>query len=189
MTSGATEPTNTAFLKAGLLYQYIKQPGVYRCPADISTWAAGTTVNAMGGAGDPRVRSMSMNGYLNGIGYTTTAGFNLYTKESAMVHPGAANLWTFIDENPYSINDGFFINSPNNTANPPTGDTWTDCPATYHNGACGMAFCDGHAIIHKWRDATVLTWTITDNSGPAESPGPNKNADLDWLLGVSTYHY
>jgi len=186
-----TEPTNTDWVKAGLLYQYIKQPGTYRCPADVSTYVTSSqVVNAMGGSGDPRVRSMSMNGYLNGIGYPNfTKGFTVYTKESAMVHPGAANLWTFLDENPYSMNDAFFVNNPNNTANPPTGDGWIDCPASYHNGACGMAFCDGHAIIKKWRDATVLTWTITDNSGTPESPGPDKNADLDWLLNVTTYYH
>ena len=25
-----------------------------------------------------------------------------------------------------------------------------DAPATYHNGACGFSFADGHSEIHKW---------------------------------------
>jgi prepilin-type N-terminal cleavage/methylation domain-containing protein/prepilin-type processing-associated H-X9-DG protein len=32
---------------------------------------------------------------------------------------------------------------------------WNDLPASYHNGACGFAFADGHAEIKKWRDANT----------------------------------
>ena len=187
-----TQPTNTAWLMTGQIYQYIKQPGVYRCPADVSTYVtASTTVNAMGGAGDARVRSMSMNGYMNGSpDYAYAKGFTVYTKDTALVHPGAVNLWVFIDENPYSINDAFFVNNPNNTANPPTGNTWVDCPASYHNGACGIAFADGHAIIKKWRDSTVLTWTHQDHNGyNPQAPGSNPDADFDWLLAATTYYH
>jgi prepilin-type processing-associated H-X9-DG protein len=28
-------------------------------------------------------------------------------------------------------------------------------PASYHNGAAGFAFADGHSEIHKWKD---LPW-------------------------------
>ena len=27
-----------------------------------------------------------------------------------------------------------------------------DFPASYHNGACGFSFMDGHCEIHMWRD-------------------------------------
>jgi len=27
-----------------------------------------------------------------------------------------------------------------------------DYPASYHNGAGGVAFADGHSEIHRWRD-------------------------------------
>ncbi|MGA2244230.1 MAG: DUF1559 domain-containing protein [Verrucomicrobiota bacterium] len=181
------QPTNVLWLMAGQIYPFIKNVGVYKCPADPST-AQGNNVYYKGGPGSSRVRSMSMNGYLNGDPVTYTGfstGFILYTKDSMLAQPGAANLWLFIDENPYSINDAFFINNPNNNQNPPTATAWEDCPASYHNGACGMAFCDGHAIIKKWLDSTVLNWNTTTHGVAA---GQNPASDLDWLLNVTTAH-
>jgi prepilin-type N-terminal cleavage/methylation domain-containing protein/prepilin-type processing-associated H-X9-DG protein len=190
-TGSTTEPTNALWLEAGQIYPYIKNVGVYRCPADTSTYLD-PTAHPMGGAGSPRVRSMSMNGYVGGptasgatyTGYTP--GFRVYKKEADLAPPGPANLFLFIDENPYSINDAFFVNNPNDDKNPPTGNIWIDCPASYHNGACGMAFCDGHAIIMKWHDSTVLTWTHLDHNG--YTANQNHATDLDWLLSVTTAH-
>jgi len=187
-----TEPTNSLWIQAGQIYPYIKNPGVYRCPADNSMYSSTTQqAHPMGGSGNPRVRSMSMNGYVGGptstgtySGYTP--GFRVYKKEADLAIPGAANLFLFIDENPYSINDAFFVNNPDNEKNPPLGDIWVDCPASYHNGACGMAFCDGHAIIKKWHDSTVLNWKYTDHSG--HNPGQTPATDLNWLLDSTTAH-
>jgi prepilin-type N-terminal cleavage/methylation domain-containing protein/prepilin-type processing-associated H-X9-DG protein len=195
MDSGnGTEPTNILWLEAGVIYPYVNNPGVYRCPADTSTYVdSSQTVYPKSGPGNPRIRSMSMNGYINGSkdynGYAS--GFRIYHKESDLAIPGTANLWLLIDENPYSINDAFFINNPANNQNPPTGLDWQDCPASYHNGACGINFCDGHAIIHKWRDPTVLNWDWTTHASSgyvATLPPPNPAADLDWLLAATTAH-
>ena len=32
------------------------------------------------------------------------------------------------------------------------GAQLVNLPASYHNGASGVTFADGHAEIHKWRD-------------------------------------
>jgi len=186
--SVGTEPTNILWIQAGSIYPYVKSPRVYRCPADTSTYQFSTsTAFAVQGPGDPRVRSMSMNGYLNGMnkynGYA--AGFRLYKKDADLAFPGTANLWLFIDENPYSINDGFFINNPNNAQNPPTDSTWDDVPASYHNGACGIAFCDGHAIIKKWLDPGVRTF----NGGQGHAQFASSGPDLDWLMAATTYYH
>ena len=40
---------------------------------------------------------------------------------------------------------------------------WVDWPASYHDGACGFSFADGHSEIHKWRDGRTtqaVTFTI-----------------------------
>jgi prepilin-type N-terminal cleavage/methylation domain-containing protein/prepilin-type processing-associated H-X9-DG protein len=191
MDSGTgTQPTNTAYIKAGQIYPYINNPGVYHCPADQSTYkSANATAYPLGPAGDLRVRSMSMNGYIAGSAdYGYTSGYRVYRKDTDLTIPGSANLWLFIDENPYSINDSFFINNPSSANNPPTGTTWTDCPGSFHAGACGMAFCDGHAIIHKWLDPVVIHWTHLDHPGYAAGQPNNANSDLNWLLAQSTVH-
>lgn len=61
--------------------------------------------------------------------------------------PQPAFTWVTLDEHPDSINDGFFIVSR-------TATQWGDAPASYHNGACGFSFADGHAEVHKWISAT-----------------------------------
>jgi prepilin-type processing-associated H-X9-DG protein len=61
--------------------------------------------------------------------------------------PRPSKTWLFLDEHPDSVNDGFFINNP-------TASAWQDIPASYHNGACGFSFADGHSEIRKWRSAT-----------------------------------
>ena len=33
---------------------------------------------------------------------------------------------------------------------------WGDLPASYHNGACGFSFVDGHAEIKKWKSPTSI---------------------------------
>jgi prepilin-type processing-associated H-X9-DG protein len=54
-----------------------------------------------------------------------------------------------VDEHPDSINDGFFIVEIN-------ASQWGDLPGSFHNGACGFSFVDGHAEIHKWKSGTSI---------------------------------
>jgi len=71
------QPTNVLWIEAGGLYPYLKNVAVYRCPADQSTFStAGGVVHPRGGTGDPRVRSVSMNAWMNPeLGFTLPAGF------------------------------------------------------------------------------------------------------------------
>ncbi|MCI0537077.1 MAG: prepilin-type cleavage/methylation domain-containing protein, partial [Verrucomicrobiales bacterium] len=59
-----------------------------------------------------------------------------------------SQLWVIIDEREDSVNDAFYGQMVNSV-------TICDCPGSYHNGACGLSFADGHAEIHKWLDATT----------------------------------
>lgn len=192
MDSGTgNQPTNTLYIKAGQIFPYVNNPGVYRCPADHSSYVSQSQqANPRGGAGDPRVRSMSMNAWMNfdpnnDVGMNET-GFYVYHKDSDLTHPGAATLWLFLDENPYSINDGFLLELPTSNGNPPTGNGWIDCPASYHNGACGISFADGHAQIRKWTDPVVLNWKTGASLSPAAATPPK--TDLLWLLNLTTTH-
>ena len=172
----AGEQTNSGWIKAGLLYPYVGSPGVYRCPADKSTYNSGT-VYPMGGPGTDRSRSMSMNAWINPSAnalsaYQSGYGYRVYIKTGDLTVPGPANIWLFIDENPYSINDGYFLNVPSN-------DGWVDCPACYHVNSCGVSFCDGHSQIRRWTDPTVLH--CTTGQSPS-SPIGTRTPDLIWLF-------
>ena len=60
--------------------------------------------------------------------------------------PPPVKLWVFVDEHPDSINDGWLVNCVN------CFNGWTDLPGSYHDGACGFGFADGHGEIKKWQD-------------------------------------
>ncbi len=176
------------WIQLGLLYPYVKSPGVYLCPAD------NTLANLGFGAMYPHVRSMSMNAWMSLIG--TWNGQNTvvytFTKESDVSTVlGASHTWVFIDENSHSINDGCFIADPGTD----TGE-WIDYPGSFHNGACGLSYGDGHVEIHKWRDPTVLSVADTlpwGNPNYKNLPvwyGTSQQAintnDLWWLQSRST---
>jgi prepilin-type processing-associated H-X9-DG protein len=85
---------------------------------------------------------------------------------------GAANCWVMLDENPWSINDGWFCTDNSR-------EQWVDKPATYHNNASGLSFADGHTELHKWRDGNLINYNGPLNTGVPVTPGVG---DLDWLM-------
>ncbi|NOS72532.1 MAG: prepilin-type N-terminal cleavage/methylation domain-containing protein [Verrucomicrobia bacterium] len=162
--------TNILLVQAGLLYSYVNSLAVYKCPADRKM---------MGGV--PTARSMSMSCWMNPIrdwnsimGYGGGSALRVFKKQADINRPSPANCWVLIDENPLSINDGWFVCDPNNK------NSWPDVPASYHNGAGGLSFADGHSEIKKWRDKTVLNLS---------APGAAKDStstDLEWLQERTT---
>ena len=140
-----------------------KTPGSYKCPADRIPCPLG-----------PRVRSITMNGFIGGdcepnvYGITT---YRTYKKEADLTRPGPSMTWVFVDEHPDSINDGLFGMNMPGVAGWPTYVQWDDVPASYHNNACGFGFADGHAEIHKWRDPQ--SWVPVQKTNPAGVPGVN----------------
>jgi prepilin-type N-terminal cleavage/methylation domain-containing protein/prepilin-type processing-associated H-X9-DG protein len=181
--AGAAANLGYQWIKLGLIYPYINNPAVYKCPADHSGLGSF-------GATYPHVRSMSMNTWMSPVEPYDNSPVISYYKDADLGRPGPAKLWVFLDENPVSINDGSFICDP-------TIIQWIDCPASYHNNAGGVSFADGHAQIRKWRDLTVLQkWApptiLPGNPGfvripPTYNP-PNilPNDDLTWLQNAST---
>jgi prepilin-type N-terminal cleavage/methylation domain-containing protein/prepilin-type processing-associated H-X9-DG protein len=92
-----------------------------------------------------------------------------YGKIGDLVDPGPAGTWVLIDEDADSINDAAF-------SVPCEYPEWIDWPGTYHNGACGVAFADGHSEIHKWKDER--TPVIDGNVRREEVPG---SKDWEWI--------
>jgi prepilin-type N-terminal cleavage/methylation domain-containing protein/prepilin-type processing-associated H-X9-DG protein len=168
--SANTDNTNTLLLVNSMLGPYAKNPAVYKCPSDPSF---------IRGRG-PRVRSVSMNCYIIGTGAIpngfNNAAYQSYKKTSDIKNPRPTDLWVLLDERADSINDGFFgvrVGSP-----PPNIQ---DGPGSYHNGACGISFADGHAEIHKWLDGNTKL-PVPPNGGLW--PGNTYSApdDMAWLI-------
>ena len=65
------------------------------------------------------------------------------------------------------------------------GFTLIDFPASFHNGACGFAFGDGHAEIKKWLDKRTIVPHKNSNGMPSPPGGLNQAApnspDVAWM--------
>lgn len=143
--STSTDNTNINFLvneKYALLANYVgRSKNVFKCPAD--NYASGPQ-HALGW--QTRCRSLSGNILVGEGNYEDGPTDPIYKhlkKMTDFIYPPPVDNWVFVDEHPDSINDAGFFN--------PHQTQWVDVPATYHNGACGFSFADGHAEIHKWK--------------------------------------
>lgn len=182
LSPASVAPANNVgyqWIELGVIYPYVNTVAIYHCPAD-------NTSLTQFGVSYPRVRSMSMNAWMNPIaiwGGDANAANTLvvYRKDSDLIRPGPANTWVFLDENPTGINDGSFISDPD-----PAFSEWIDYPAYYHNNAGGIAFGDGHAEIHKWRDGNILKLIPQTGGQNQFTPETPPSADLNFLRSASS---
>ncbi len=172
--------TNTLLIKNGILSPYLGgNLGVYKCPADNYTSAP---QRALGWSG--RTRSLSMNAFFGpynsnpaapwGQGRNTwLPAYRQWLKLTTVVKP--SNFFVTIDEHGDSINDGYFLN------NPAGASKWGDAPASYHCGAGGISFADGHSEIHKWKSGATKFPVTT---GPFNAPNFDALGFQDnrWLM-------
>src|SRR5665213_104572 len=175
--------TNDWGITHGLLYSYVPNSTIYKCPADTST-IPGTTV--------PRTRSVSMS---IGMNWTNDVNNYLpfndsYTKLSQMAVPSPSQAMVFVDEAANSIDNnalGHVQCAPIYSGGPgspiigidPTQGTYSywNLPASRHSNGAVLSFADGHAERWQWKDH----WIIDDNKLPQGSGynAPSDPADRD----------
>lgn len=170
--------TNELWVKNGVLGKYTDGAiGIYKCPADKYL------SSAQRAAGFPmRLRSISMNALFgrsnNDPGDNTARGaswafdgrYRQFIKLTDVPEP--SKTWLTLDEHPDSINDAFFITDPD-------VNNWQDIPASYHNGACGFSFSDGHAEIRKWLSQTSV-YPVDYSYGPVKPFDDAGRQDMLW---------
>ncbi len=116
----------------------------WKCPAD----KAAVTVS---GQRRPRVRSNSMSQVFDEGSWLPGSTWRTYQKLGDIMNP--TKTWVLVDEHPDSINDAACAVQ---MAKPDAKTAQIiDFPASYHNGACGFSFADGHAEIHRWLGSTI----------------------------------
>jgi prepilin-type N-terminal cleavage/methylation domain-containing protein/prepilin-type processing-associated H-X9-DG protein len=183
-STGERSITNDAWVVNGVLGKYTGGAvGVYKCPADIFIAPA---QRAKGWA--RRNRSMAMNSFFGrfSIGSDETRNgknallteYLQFLKQSQV--PSPAKTWLTLDEHPDSINDGYFINNPN-------GSNWQDVPASYHNGACGFSFADGHSEIRRWLSGTSKYPAVKFGSPAVRAFDAQGRVDFQWYRERTGY--
>lgn len=167
------DATNVTYIQTGYLWKYNPALGIYKCPADRSTQKTGRKA--------PRLRSVSMSTAISHPDAPLPAPpFRIYYKTSDLTDPAPSMLWVFMMEHPNSIVGGVLtVRCLERGASARI----YDYPASYHDGADGLSFADGHAEIHKYLDprtkppprwdrgTTVLQFNVAS---------PN-NRDIAWL--------
>ena len=160
----------TAGTLSGSIGGYAKAAGVYKCPADKSI----DTFYKV-----PRDRSCSANLYCGAdvTGYNNSKfGYNtsyrpFYKYTDLGVGLGPSDCFVFLDENPLTLNDGYFEFDA-------TGGSIIDQPAVNHGNNSSFSFADGHCELHKWLDAYQTykpTWSSSEQ-------------DPQWLAAHGTAH-
>jgi hypothetical protein len=157
---------------------------IWKCPADRSSLE-------VEGELKPRVRSMSMNIFLGGWAGTDGgwgrifSDYKIYLKEGQLADPGPSRVFVFLDVREDSIDMGNFAADMRGWPTEPERTGFFDLPASYHHGAAGFSFADGHSEIKKWQDART-TPPVTPGAYIRDhflAPG---NPDVIWLQERST---
>lgn len=158
--------TNVAQITNGQLAPYLANSvPVFKCPSDKSL--------AENGA---RLRSYAMNSLVGDPGELTNR-FNpqltQFFRLEQIRDPSA--IYVLLDENPDTINDGFFMNRWPDYI-------WGNLPGSDHNGGANLFFADGHLEHHRWALAETRR-ALGSSSGtfPASAP-----VDFDWLKARSS---
>ena len=174
---GGDSTTNPDRVKTGLLADYTgKSVAVYKCPADVMLTFSPENL--------PRTRSYSITRFMGTTPSDDTWQF--FRKTGEIRNPTA--ILVFLDEHPDSINDGSFA-----CDGAPLGNTqyWQDLPASFHGGACGFAFADGHSEIKKWKCASTIEQPVKRISvfdEPQRKLVPTgQTADISWLNERATF--
>lgn len=174
---------------------------VFHCPADARIGLYQGTDPAKAGTLVPAARTVSMNGgvgticpcfdqggghcgkptlsvngpWLNGNpGHRRHAPHATFGRTSDFSRVSPAQVFTLLDENAWSLNDGSF----GVIAVMPA---WVDWPGTYHNNGGSFAFGDGRAEIHAWRTGSFLL-----NEPAPRGTTVASNPDWQWLWTHAT---
>jgi len=91
--------------------------------------------------------------------YMSQAYATYYLKMSDITSdPGSSDLIIFLEENMFTMNDGWLQvdNAYNGSGGYGSQATFPDLPGSYHNWGCGISFADGHAQIRVWKNSALL---------------------------------
>jgi prepilin-type processing-associated H-X9-DG protein len=129
------------------------------------------------------VRSLALNGAVSGAGLnianpTYPMGRTYFNAQKMAQLRRPSETFVAVDEHPDSINDSVFMYDP---GAPPPIYGWRDLPASYHNGAAGFSFADGHSEIHKWEDERTVQPILQQSKPWGDRLSVPNSVDIEWM--------
>ena len=136
------EETQLQAIRAGALYSYCKNVGLYRCPTGIR--------------GEMRTYTIvdSMNGLRRDGTYTGNVGVRVgrtvlwVKKRMEITSPGPSKRLVFLDEGRVTP-DSYAVHYLN--------ATWWDPPFVRHGDGSNVSYADGHAEYWKWKGKKTIS--------------------------------
>lgn len=153
-TPGFIDPTSFTDPKKAAFANYVKTLELFICPAE-------RTVYTMGTRRVPKLRSYSMNDYLNGGAeqYAPVPPVTFYKRNSDFRRP--SELFVFIDVEPLSICYTPFEIPISNS------QQYFTAPGALHDKKTGvLSFADGHSESHRWKKPVQRNSTSSLVSNP-----------------------
>jgi prepilin-type N-terminal cleavage/methylation domain-containing protein len=162
---GVTDCINTNAVSRGKLFPHTKSYPIYRCTND--------RVSVPGG---PRVRTYTMNAFLNGRGREIAdpgglekPQYRYFRMQSEITTP--SKIFLFIDEDSSTVVDsGFGVDMRPGTA-------MDEVPARQHGSAYSISFTDGHVETISLLDDDTLGWDMYNRP---KSVGADGRVNADW---------
>jgi len=150
---------------------YLKTLAIYRCPAERTFYRVG--IRRV-----PKLRSYSMNDYLNGGSeqFAPIPPVTFYKRNSEFRKP--AELFVFIDVEPLSICYTPFEIPIANT------QSYFTAPGAIHDNRSGvLSFADGHSESHRWKKPVLRVTTPARAADP--HPVPSNPQDVSYIRARS----
>lgn len=186
----SSDNTNLATITQASLGQYVAgQTGVYHCPSDQTLSAVQSSAGW-----SQRIRSYSMNALVGNPGLYLVNGVNVndptYRQFLKMDQiPSPTEIFVFLDEQPDSISDGYFVNNDTGSSGWSSGvssgsSEWLHMPGSYHNRSASISFADGHASLHHWLEPSTYLTTVPVTYLPVQIPSTpaGEDTDFNWML-------
>lgn len=158
---------------------YLKTPGVYKCPSDRRE------PNFLGRV-YPKLRSYSLNGYM---AWTTPASasalgadYEIFRKSSDLARGAPSQLFTFVDGAPLNLcYPAFYLIMGNSTY-------FWHRPSVEHEASGVLAFADGHVEAHRWQDPQTIRLARGGLTGDGDHFEfvTTSNPDFKWLQDHAT---
>lgn len=139
----AQTEVGTDSIKLGLLWDYNRSLGIYRCPSDRSPIkkADGSYI-----PGSRRNRSYNMSGSIHCD--VTKADIPDYRRKSQIFRPPPSQFFVFVDTDEDAIQGSHFMVFPDGFLPRPT---WGDLPSDRHSQGANLSFADGSVRYWKWK--------------------------------------
>ena len=162
---GNPDGTNIDYLmgqREGSLGPYVKTHKIFKCPTDRSVTKLADDKSY------PRVRSYSMNGNMGtrALDNGGTGAALTFVTGAELARGPRSEFFVFMDEHEDSLRTCiFYLDRDMNW------ERWSRLPAARHAGRGVISYTDGHAEIHRWRDARTLVPVKGVLQGGVEATG------------------